>query len=222
MRTHTRRVRTPRAGIALIEVAVAMGLLSAFGFGTFLMTKGVIETYRTETAAARQDTEGRQVMETLAARLRRADIMKFAPLLQAPPFSDSTFDYMGVTIDDLGNVTATGAERLGLELEVGEPNNGFDDDGDGLVDERNLVWTRADGARVILCTDVAENLDGETPGNGIDDNGNGLNDEAGFCATLDGEELTLRLTLLRAQPVGPLRRLTFERRIQLRNSGVLP
>lgn len=211
-----------RQGTALLEVSIAMGLLAVFGVSTFMMAQGVVQTYRVETASSRQSSEGRDAIESVALRLRAADALKFDPVLQEAPFSDSAFEFMRVALDEDGNVLPGVAERLALEIQVGEPDNGFDDDGDGLIDERSLVWTRTTGIRTVLCTDVAETLAGEAAGNGLDDNGNGLIDEAGFCATLDGDDVIVRLTLLRALPGDGLRELGFERRIGLQNRGVLP
>lgn len=218
----TERARASRRGTAVLEVTIAMALLAVFGVSTFMMAQGVVETYRVETASSRHTSEGRDAVESVALRLRAADALKFDPALPAPPFSDSAFQFERVTMDEDGNVQPGVSERLALEIEVGEPNNGFDDDGDGLVDERALVWTRTTGMRTVLCTDVAENLQGETPGNGVDDNGNGLIDEAGFCVTLDDDMATIRLTLLRALPGEDVGELTFERQVRLQNRGVLP
>ncbi|HKB15887.1 MAG TPA: hypothetical protein VKF62_07465 [Planctomycetota bacterium] len=110
--------------------------------------------------------------------------------------------------------------RLRFVLESGERDNGLDDDGDGLVDEGTLELRRdlgndADPA-VTLARGVAEHLAGES-GNGLDDNGNGLVDEPGFCLTLDGRLLTVRVTLERPDGTGSVLRGSAEAMVFLRN-----
>ena len=60
-----------------------------------------------------------------------------------------------------------------------------DNDGDGLVDERRVVWIRKPGQpderRTVLCRDVPKWFEGEIPGNSLDDNGNGLVDGMGLA-----------------------------------------
>jgi hypothetical protein len=110
--------------------------------------------------------------------------------------------------------------RFLLELEDGETDDGVDEDGDGLVDERRLVWIRNEGLpdedRTVLAHDVREFLAGEVP-NGMDDNGNGLIDERGLSFELDGEVLTVRLTLERMDRGGRRVVVTRETAILVRN-----
>ena len=88
--------------------------------------------------------------------------------------------------------------RIALELERVELDNGLDDNGNGLVDERMVVRIEDPGGpderRKVICHDVSEYLAGEIP-NGLDDNGNGLNDERGLSFVVLGDVLTIRLTL---------------------------
>ncbi len=69
-------------------------------------------------------------------------------------------------------------ERLEMLPDPEDPNNGVDDDGDGLVDEVRLVWTSSKGSTEVLCSNVLP-LGADEELNGMDDNGNGLIDEGG-------------------------------------------
>ena len=118
---------------------------------------------------------------------------------------DSPYWEESLTLDRLSSVDSDGGLgwetiRLEFQYDEGESDNGADDNGNGLVDEGRVVLTRAVGTAeensVVLCRSVREYLEGEEP-NGSDDNGNGLVDEKGFCFTLDGDLLMVRLTIER-------------------------
>jgi hypothetical protein len=110
---------------------------------------------------------------------------------------------------------------IGFEYEPGEVDDGVDNDGDGLVDEGQVVLTRnagsANATRAVLVKNVAELLQGEDL-NGADDNGNGMEDEAGFCLQRDGEVVHIRLTLESVDDTGNVLRRTTETSIRMRNS----
>ena len=68
----------------------------------------------------------------------------------------------------------------------------------------------------MLVNNVAALLEGELA-NGVDDNGNGLIDEAGFCVSREGENLTVRLSLLRLGPAEEVITRTQTTELALRN-----
>jgi hypothetical protein len=107
-----------------------------------------------------------------------------------------------------------------LELETGEQDNGLDDNGNGLVDEGVIVWTEnpglVDERRVIRSHWVREYLEGELP-NGLDDNGNGLRDERGLCFSIEGDVLTIRITLERRDDDGRIHTKTVQTSVRVRN-----
>jgi hypothetical protein len=114
--------------------------------------------------------------------------------------STVTFQHpTGVT--NAGVVTWDLQSRLQLVLDPRELDNGIDDDGDGLVDERRLIFTRNIGGAgtqtVVLCNNVPELMPGEVV-NGLDDNGNGVSDEAGFNVRRIGDILNVRLCVQQA------------------------
>jgi hypothetical protein len=63
---------------------------------------------------------------------------------------------------------------------------------------------------------VRELLEGELP-NGLDDNGNGLIDESGLSFEIDGDTITIRLTLERFDAEGTLITRTVETAVTLKN-----
>jgi hypothetical protein len=76
----------------------------------------------------------------------------------------------------------------------------------GQADERRVVWSNV----------VRPFLEGEIQ-NGQDDNQNGLIDENGLNFTLQGNRVTIRLTLERAQPDGGAHTQSVETSVTLRN-----
>lgn len=119
-----------------------------------------------------------------------------------------------------GGPVLTPPLRLLIEREAGETDDGTDENGNGLVDEYQLVLVTDDGLaseiRTVIGTGIAELLDGEVA-NGVDDNGNGLIDEPGFCVTRDGGLLILRLTTQRAEGAPVLLTHTEEIAVAIRN-----
>jgi hypothetical protein len=109
---------------------------------------------------------------------------------------------------------------LSLELDTGEIDNGLDDDGDGLIDERRLVLTRNVGGpntiTTVLCNGIPELAEGEVA-NGLDDNGNGVVDEAGFNVRKVGDLLTVRLTVQAPAGGGQIITSTLSTSIVLHN-----
>lgn len=111
-------------------------------------------------------------------------------------------------------------QRLVLEYDPGEYNDGLDNDEDGVADEGRLVLVRnvgkAEEERIVLCHDVREFLEGETF-DGQDDNGNGVVDERGFNLHWADGVLWVRLTIERANRFGKVALVTVESAVDVRN-----
>ncbi len=107
---------------------------------------------------------------------------------------------------------------LAFEYAPEELNDDLDNDGNGLIDDGLLVFTRdvgGDEHRVILCRGVREFLEGEVA-DGDDDNGNGVSDEAGFNVHRVGQVLFVRLSVEESLENGTIVR-TLETAVRLRN-----
>jgi len=107
-----------------------------------------------------------------------------------------------------------------LEYEVSEVNDGIDNDGDGLVDEGQVVLVRDVGApnavRTVLVRGVSELLQGEQA-NGADDNANGVVDERGFNIRRVGDLVSVRLSVEGVDDGGNLTVRTVETSFKVRN-----
>lgn len=214
--------RTPhrRAGFTLIEVAIGITILAAIT-GVMAMV-GVTSSDLFKTCVERSGVEI-QVRRSLD-RLRAALLVSGLDTLDPRPAgglwsSDLTFDQLQGMTDDRGRVIWR-SMSAGLEMARGEVDDGVDNNGNGLVDERNLVLIRdvgeAEERRIVLSRWVRELYAGETA-NGLDDNGNGLIDEAGFCYRLRGDSVDLFLTLERIDGKGRTITRSLETSVLLRN-----
>ena len=190
--------RRARKGYTLLELVIATALLS--------LVLGAVGLVQMRTRDASRAGMAREQVETLARRTldRVAEELQGVghSLLFPDPSSNlgtSSITYQHPTgVSNTGVVSWDSQSSLTLQLEPGETNNGLDDDGDGLIDERQLVLTKGVGSAhpvsTVLCTGIAELGAGETA-NGLDDNGNGVVDEAGFNVRKVGDLLTVRLTV---------------------------
>jgi len=192
------RGNASRGGFSLLEVVLALALTATL-VGA-MVSMGGSSTRLVETGLTRAQLEAQiaRTLQRVARDLSCARAGSFDPLPETPLWQDA-FDFdepRGFRAAD-GRITWSSA-RIVLELEDGEVDDGVDNNGNGLVDERRLVALRDAGGpdeqRVVLTRWVREYLEGEE-GNGLDDDGNGLTDERGFCMERRGEELVLHLTL---------------------------
>jgi len=191
-----------RAGFSLVEVLVSIGMLGIL-FGAIGLAQ-IRNSSEAKVMRARGIAEVRahQALERVASELTGVG----RSLMFPDP--NTSFGAGALTYQRPAGVSGAGLvqwntpSRLELLPEPREVDNGIDDDGDGLVDERRLMYTRDIGAAnertVVLCSGIPELAPGELT-NGLDDNGNGAVDEAGFNVLRTGDLLTVRITI--QQPV---------------------
>ena len=212
----------PRAGTTLVEVTIGAALLATFAGTAFLAVDLSARSYGTEAVMARLDASARQALEEATGLLQAADFDSLTPPPVAAPASSPTLDFQSSRGFVNGAVVWSPVERLVLEPEPGDADDGIDNDGDGSIDEGRLVRIEAPGTanerRVVLCNGVSEILEDEIAGNGQDDNGNGLIDEQGFCVEYSGSRLILRLTLAAMDQRRNLLLYTVSRSTTLRNT----
>ncbi len=188
-----------RAGFSLLEVTLACTLLGAFVGSTVVVL--LAGTRGAATVMAGIDLEGtaRRTLDRIASELAGAGPNVLVPDPTAP-FGSASLTFQRVDGIDENHAVIWGAPvQLALRRENGERDDDIDNDGDGLVDEHELVWTLDPGGpeehSVVWVHGVREYLQGEEA-NGRDDNENGLVDERGLSLVREGGRLTVRLTLL--------------------------
>jgi prepilin-type N-terminal cleavage/methylation domain-containing protein len=214
------RVDRSRAAFTLIEMLISVAILA------FIL--GAMALVQTRSQAASKETMSKTMSEMRARRCLDRVVAELTGVSHSLLFPDptsnlgtSTLTYQHPTgVDALGNVTYDVPSRLDLQLAPGEIDNGVDDNGNGLVDERRLVLTRNYGTlnaqSVVLCSGIPRYLEGEVA-NGLDDNGNGLIDEPGFNVYRVGDLLTIRLTVQVPLGGGQIDATTVQTSITLHN-----
>jgi len=219
MRRATRRGGKGRAGYTALELVIAVSLLAMFFLGAQRVANNAVGAFRGTRLTAKVEDELRRGLNRTAAELIAVRSGTLDPTLETD-FGMDEIVFTSVIGVGPGGPTYGNATRIGLDLADGEADDGVDNDGDGLVDERCLVLQRNFGLagerRVVLCRSVREFLDGETE-NGVDDNGNDVVDERGFSVHRRGNVLDIRLTIEQADKDGrPITR-TVETTVRMRN-----
>lgn len=208
-----------RAGLTLVEMLVAASVLG-------LMLGAIATTlhrgdaaYRAGVSAAVVDTDCRRMLDRLASEFRDADRSSLNPN-PTSTFWTSTIDFARVSGVAAGAAVLGPTRRLQLALEVGELDNGVDDNGNGLIDERRLVLVPdvgTPGESVVIGKYVRERAEGELV-NGLDDNANGISDEAGLWFLHDGNgTLTIGVTIERLDTERRLITRSLRTAVRMRN-----
>lgn len=213
------RTRRGDRGYTLLELLIAVAILSVIGAATARVVSTTTEAYGTGQLATDVETRLGRTLDRIAWELRSCSPGVMLPT-PAAPFSTSSLTYQKPS-GFLGGATNWGSPcRIEFRLEAGELDDGADNDGDGLVDEGDVVWVTNSGlvdeSESVGCHGVSEFLEGEED-NLADDNGNGLEDEAGLAFDFEGDVLTIRLTLQKRSPDGTLITRTGETSVKLRN-----
>jgi len=213
--------RTSRAGFSLVEMVVVASILS-FALGAPLMILRSAERMRsTVTTRGALQTLARQTVDRIASRLESSSVDMIPQSLLGAGLGSPVVDlqvangWSGVAIN------WDPPERIALMPSPEDPDDSVDNDSDGMIDERIVVWTRDVGmtsqSSTVLRRDVPERLAGEIPGNGVDENGNGLLNENGLCFEFIDDNVVIRLSLQGRDSANAIIEHTEERRIAFRN-----
>jgi len=181
----------------LLELTIAMTLMATIVTAVALSTQTASDSYQSEGVRSSVDTRAHNQLELIARELAEAERATLAPD-PLPALASSSITYRTSTGYAGGGPTFGPWMRFALELEPGEIDDGLDNNGNGLADERVLIWTRnvgaADEQRIVRTHGITRLAEGELQ-NGVDDNGNGLSDEPGLVFSIDRDVLSIQLTL---------------------------
>jgi len=196
------RPTSRRGGWTLLELSIAVSFLVLVMVNLTSIMQDTSETTAQDSSAMHLEDQARHVLDRIAFAIAGADRETLTPLLQSPLLHASGLQY-----------------RLALGVEDGEvvwtdPESILQDDGTrllwqqnpGLAEERRVVWSHL----------VEPFLEGELV-NGVDDNGNGLIDEQGLAFVINGNQVTIRLSLGRNSSDGTSTVRTVETRVTCRN-----
>ncbi len=218
------RARCNESGLTLVELMISLGLLAVVFAGLGMAAQRASALVEESAIVTDVQTRADRAIERCVRLLRNAGLRRLDPNLEfvpgLPPVWTTSLAFEEAIGWNAAVVTWGPITRLSSELESAEFENGLDDNGNGLVDERVLVLTENVGApderRVILAHGLSAFAAGET-GNGADDNGNGLVDERGLCFNLNGDALRIQLSIQRPGPNGRIITRTRRDSIALRN-----
>jgi hypothetical protein len=195
--------RTTRAGFTVLEVAIAIGILTIIAINMSMLLNATAKGHGASREQEILESHARQTLDRIVLALQSAARDSVIPAAE-PPLYSSAVDYeANLGVQD-GRIVFGPPERIGLELATGEVLWFRDAN---TPAERRVVWGRY----------VNPTMQGEVPANGLDDNGNGIIDELGLSFTVDGDTVLVRMTLARANAAGNQIVLPVEQRIAFRN-----
>lgn len=198
---------------------MAASIFAIFAGSALIATNAVNGRHQSMSIAANVVARAADAADEVVERLRPADLAGVVPIVGNLTFAESiSFQRLSLP----GTAPPLPTESLVLESDPADPDDGIDNDGDGLIDELRLVWYSnrgVAGERMrVLANGVTESLEGELPGNLIDDNGNGLVDERGVAFAFRDGRIHFWMTLRRVAKNGVAATRTVERTIALRNT----
>lgn len=181
-------------GVTLVEMMVGMGVVSFILLGTFAVTTTVRDGARATALLTKLDVESSRTLDSLAADLMQGGLETLTP----PAAGDSTIAFRRCRGFAGGNLVWGPQITVTLEYEPEDPDDGIDNDGDGLVDECRIVRRTDPGGPgetvVVLAKGIREFAAGEDE-DGIDNDGDGLIDERGLSFELDDNTLSVDITV---------------------------
>jgi prepilin-type N-terminal cleavage/methylation domain-containing protein len=219
MRTRLHHARG-RQGFTLVESLIAVTLLAVLFLAVAQTSSRASDAFDEGSAEHALSTSTHRCLERIARAIEFSDGSILSGQVLSAVGAQSVAFRVPAAFD--GGAVQWMNVEIQSELEGGELDDGVDNDGDGLIDERRVVMVEAplapDERRVILASGVAELFAGETA-NLADDNGNGLQDETGlsFSATAEGV-VTIRLCCQRRDEGRRLLTKIAETAVRLRNN----
>ncbi len=207
------------AGITLIELMLTIILLSAVLLATYEIFTGSVDSYASGVLTGDLERNSTRSVRRIVEAIEMSGKDTAFPVLAAPLSAagvvvQQSLGYSGGAVQ-WGPLTA-----IAFDYDPKDPNDGVDNNGNGLIDEGILVYREdiggANERRVILVRNVREYLEGEIE-NGVDDNGNGLVDERGLALSVENGVWTIRLSLERKGSNGRIVTHTSETSASPRN-----
>lgn len=218
MRTRTHQ-RNAEQGFTLVESLIAVTFLAVLFLAVAQTSSRASDAFDEGSTEHALSTATHRALERIARAIEFSDGSILTAEIQSNLGDDSVA--FQVPAEFVGSAVVWMDVEIQSELETGELDNGVDDDGDQLIDERRVVLVEAPGQpderRVVLVGGVAELYAGETANN-ADDNGNGLQDETGLSFSAQGDVVIVRLCCQHRDEGGRLLTKTAETAVRLRNN----
>ncbi|HLF92766.1 MAG TPA: prepilin-type N-terminal cleavage/methylation domain-containing protein [Planctomycetota bacterium] len=149
-----------RAGLSLVEVLIASGILSVLVAIVYLVLQRSTDTYANEAVHLSLDERARETLTEIGRDLREAGSATMrtgdppVPLVPGQPYADLRFGTISGFDPTRREAQFSNAVRYRWRSALGEIVNGQDDNGDGRADEGYVERTDPSGKVTCLCGDV--------------------------------------------------------------------
>jgi len=178
-----------KRGFTLVELCIAMALMVVLFVKLTMILNQATTTHRRQSAQMALEDQAQVVLDRIVFAIVGSDPASLLPDPSAPFFKNRIQFQCSLGVED-GKVVWSDPEVIGVES---DPSLLYWAENEGTPAERIVVW----------CRSVAALYASELP-NGADDNANGLTDETGLSFVLEGETITVRLTLERETKEGKI------------------
>lgn len=179
---NVRRASRLSAGFTILELMLAIVLLSILMYKAHGAMSAVQTTADETSAEVLLEQQAQRLLKQVGYAIMGSNRQTLIPESEAPLSANDLKYRVNLGIQD-GEVVWSDPEKVAMEeraLQVYWSQNPEEEH------ERRVVWSNL----------VSPFLEGEIP-NGMDDNGNGLIDEQGLSFVVEGDSVTIRLTLER-------------------------
>lgn len=186
--------RPSRGGFTLIEAAFAVALASILLFKLMLVLSNTSEAYEQESRMTELEDQANRVLDRIQLAIMGSSRSSLNPSAFSPLFSQELRYELNLGVQN-GQTVWGDEERIGTDPSgtqvvwserPGQPN------------ERSVVWSKR--VRALHATEIDD---------GLDNNGNSIVDETGLSFVVDGNMVTIYLTLERPGVDGQM--ITFTR-----------
>jgi len=199
---HIFRASSTRAAFTLLEVVIALGLVTLVVTNIVLAMDSSTKAYEASSSHREVEDQARRTLDRIALAVMGSSKDGLAPGQQFPLDTASLTYQLNLGYKD-GEAVWSDPERIEREEAKAQVTWSKNPE---TPEEQRIVWTKW----------VREYMDGEVF-NGIDDNGNGLIDEKGLSFTIQEDLVTIRLTLERVGPDGHPVTVHLETMVNVRN-----
>jgi hypothetical protein len=216
---HERNSTDPERGLSLIEALLAIIVLASVVAGVYSVLFRGVDIYDQGATISGLERRAQRALDQVTDELVMSGLDVMTPLAISPyPTDNITFQR---NLGWSGTAVSWGPPTtFEFRQDPGDPRDGKDNNGNGLIDEGMLVRFETtpggETREIVLTRWVRALLEGEEDNN-KDDNGNGLIDEPGFSMDRAGDVWTVRLSLERLDSSGRTVTRTLETAVQPRN-----
>ena len=189
-----------RAGFTAIELSIVVVLLVVVSIKAAMLFDFAAKSQVKDSAELALEDQARRTLDQVAFAVMGANRETLFPDPNSPNHDNRVTYEVSLGVENGKVVWGDPEEISGANSQVVWSQN------PGQADERRVIWSNV----------VRPFLEGEIL-NGQGDNHNGLIDESGLNFTLQGNRVTIRLSLERAQPNGSVNTQSVETSVTLRN-----